>query len=102
MYTFSSHDGVQMSVHIHCFFGKIKCNLVFSDWDSITKEDLEFSVGSKHGVWDVKEPLLEGMEDNDYQQYGTPPNLSYQSHFQGYSNGGYPPKQESFRSYDSK
>lgn len=26
-------------------------------WDSITKEDLEFSVGSKQAVWEVKEPL---------------------------------------------
>lgn len=28
------------------------------DWDSITKEDLEFSVGSKQAVWEVKDPLL--------------------------------------------
>jgi len=44
--------------------------MVYKYWDSITKEDLEFSVGSKHGVWDVKEPLLEGMEDNDYSAHG--------------------------------
>ncbi|KAJ3532763.1 hypothetical protein NMY22_g7612 [Coprinellus aureogranulatus] len=27
-------------------------------WDSITREDLEFSVGSKAAVWEVKDPLL--------------------------------------------
>jgi len=29
-------------------------------WDSITKEDLEFSVGIKSRNWDVKDPLLAG------------------------------------------
>lgn len=28
-------------------------------WDSITKEDLEFSVGTKQGNWEVKEVLQE-------------------------------------------
>jgi len=27
-------------------------------WDSITKEDLEFSVGTKQGNWELKEQLL--------------------------------------------
>jgi hypothetical protein len=27
-------------------------------WDSITKEDLEFSVGTKQSNWEVKEPML--------------------------------------------
>lgn len=41
------------------FFGAI-CTLlavmmVYKYWDSITKEDLEFSVGSKQNVWEVKE-----------------------------------------------
>ncbi|CAG8471279.1 5671_t:CDS:2 [Ambispora gerdemannii] len=45
------------------FFGTI-CNLlavmmVYKYWDSITKEDLEFSVGSKQNVWEVKELLGE-------------------------------------------
>src|SRR5204862_2777967 len=43
------------------FFGTI-CTLlavmmVYKYWDSITKEDLEFSVGSKQNVWEVKELL---------------------------------------------
>jgi len=34
--------------------------MVYKYWDSITKEDLEFSVGSKVAVWEVKDPLLAG------------------------------------------
>ncbi|KAG0314932.1 Chitin synthase, class 7 [Dissophora globulifera] len=33
--------------------------MVYKYWDSITKEDLEFSVGSKLNVWEVKELLSE-------------------------------------------
>jgi len=34
--------------------------MIYKYWDSITKEDLEFSVGSKQAVWEVKDPLLAG------------------------------------------
>ncbi|KIW00058.1 chitin synthase export chaperone [Verruconis gallopava] len=45
------------------FLGTI-CNLlavmmVYKYWDSITKEDLEFSVGTKQNNWEVKEPFLD-------------------------------------------
>ncbi|KAI9836967.1 MAG: Chitin synthase, class 7 [Sclerophora amabilis] len=45
------------------FFATI-CNLlavmmVYKYWDSITKEDLEFSVGAKQNNWEVKELLPE-------------------------------------------
>ncbi|KAL8839894.1 MAG: hypothetical protein Q9170_001574 [Blastenia crenularia] len=45
------------------FFATI-CNLlavmmVYKYWDSITKEDLEFSVGTKQGNWEVKELFTE-------------------------------------------
>jgi len=55
------------------FFGTI-CTLlavmmVYKYWDSITKEDLEFSVGSKQNVWEVKELL--GEEDLQHG-YGSP------------------------------
>ncbi|KAI8851418.1 chitin synthase III catalytic subunit [Chytridium lagenaria] len=35
-------------------------------WDSITKEDLEFSVGGKSNVWEIREPLVgdDGMREN--------------------------------------
>lgn len=64
------------------FFGTI-CTLlavmmVYKYWDSITKEDLEFSVGSKQNVWEVKELL---GEDEVYSNQG------------GYG-GGYPPQQQ--------
>jgi len=32
--------------------------MVYKYWDSITKEDLEFSVGTKQNNWEVKEQLL--------------------------------------------
>ncbi|KIY74408.1 hypothetical protein CYLTODRAFT_340309 [Cylindrobasidium torrendii FP15055 ss-10] len=37
--------------------------MVYKYWDSITKEDLEFSVGNKQAVWEVKDPLLAGQDD---------------------------------------
>lgn len=37
--------------------------MVYKYWDSITKEDLEFSVGSKQAVWEVKEPLNQGGQE---------------------------------------
>jgi len=30
--------------------------MVYKYWDSITKEDLEFSVGKNQTVWEIKEP----------------------------------------------
>ncbi|KAK5078623.1 Chitin synthase, class 7 [Lithohypha guttulata] len=50
------------------FFATI-CNLlavmmVYKYWDSITKEDLEFSVGTKQGNWEVVDPLLAGHDDS--------------------------------------
>ncbi|KXS12872.1 hypothetical protein M427DRAFT_59181 [Gonapodya prolifera JEL478] len=44
------------------FFGAVftllAVMLVYKYWDSITKEDLEFSVGGKSNVWEIKDPLL--------------------------------------------
>jgi len=39
--------------------------MVYKYWDSITREDLEFSVGSKAAVWEVKDPLLAPGGDYD-------------------------------------
>ncbi|KAJ2759822.1 Chitin synthase, class 7 [Coemansia sp. BCRC 34490] len=52
------------------FFGTI-CTLlsvmmIYKYWDSITKEDLEFSVGGKGNVWEVKELL---HEDDEFAPY---------------------------------
>jgi hypothetical protein len=54
------------------FFGTI-CSLlgvmmVYKFWHSITLDDLEFSVGGKANVWEIKdeqEPLVSGMVNND-------------------------------------
>jgi hypothetical protein len=38
--------------------------MVYKFWDNITKEDLEFAVGTAYQVWDVNEPLLHGKEES--------------------------------------
>ncbi|EGG01774.1 uncharacterized protein MELLADRAFT_117700 [Melampsora larici-populina 98AG31] len=49
-----------------CFL--LSVMMVYKYWDSITKEDLEFSVGSKQAVWDIsaKEGLLSQDEPNHF------------------------------------
>jgi len=37
--------------------------MVYKYWDSITKEDLEFSVGKNQTVWEIKEPTYYNMND---------------------------------------
>jgi len=74
--------------------------MVYKYWDSITREDLEFSVGSKAAVWEVKDPLL--APGADYQEEDTASNyngrggtaslvggISGQQMYGG--RGGYPP-----------
>jgi len=80
--------------------------MVYKYWDSITREDLEFSVGSKVTVWEVKDPLLAGAGNTEYVEEDTASNYQgpaagslvggvggqqlYQK--QGYYGGrGYPP-----------
>ncbi|KAG5652829.1 Chitin synthase, class 7 [Sphagnurus paluster] len=48
--------------------------MVYKYWDSITKEDLEFSVGSKAAVWEVKDPLLANAGTPDYPEEDTASN----------------------------
>ncbi|KAJ3095205.1 Chitin synthase, class 7 [Phlyctochytrium planicorne] len=59
------------------FFGTI-CTLlgvmmVYKYWDSITKEDLEFSVGGKSNVWEIRDPLIgeggDAMREYDHPRY---------------------------------
>jgi len=42
--------------------------MVYKYWDSITREDLEFSVGSKASVWEVKDSLLAGQDSDPYME----------------------------------
>jgi len=56
------------------FFATV-CNLlavmmVYKYWDSITREDLEFSVGTKQGNWEVKELLPEDDKRGTIYQDG--------------------------------
>ncbi|KAI0327288.1 hypothetical protein GY45DRAFT_1257230 [Cubamyces sp. BRFM 1775] len=82
--------------------------MVYKYWDSITREDLEFSVGSKATVWEVKDPLLAGGADygdedsaSNYTHAGPPASLvGGVSGKQLYQNGaggrGYPPAMERY------
>ncbi|KAL0950564.1 hypothetical protein HGRIS_007366 [Hohenbuehelia grisea] len=85
--------------------------MVYKYWDSITREDLEFSVGSKAAVWEVKDPLLAGggpagldYEEDTASNYhgGAPASLvggvSGQQLYQkgGYGGRGYPPSSERY------
>ncbi|KII86256.1 hypothetical protein PLICRDRAFT_43838 [Plicaturopsis crispa FD-325 SS-3] len=47
--------------------------MIYKYWDSITREDLEFSVGSKAAVWEVKDPLLASSTD-EYSEHDTASN----------------------------
>lgn len=63
MYGFSNQICESVKHYIDgTFFGTL-CSLlsvmmVYKYWDSITREDLEFSVGSRHANWDTKDNML--------------------------------------------
>lgn len=78
------------------FFGTI-CTLlavmmVYKYWDSITKEDLEFSVGSKQNIWEVKELLQEDELSQSYggTQYTPPPQQQYGQQYHQQQQQQYP------------
>lgn len=95
MYVFSVAICDQVKHYVDgLFFGTI-CTLlavmmVYKYWDSITKEDLEFSVGSKQNVWEVKELMnedeLSSQQSQQYapQQYPPPPPPPQQQYGQQY------------------
>jgi hypothetical protein len=64
LYSFSSMICTSTSHYLDGLFFVTTCNLlavmmVYKYWDSITKEDLEFSVGTRLNNWEVKELLPE-------------------------------------------
>ncbi|EFX05196.1 chitin biosynthesis protein [Grosmannia clavigera kw1407] len=64
LYAFSSRICVAIGHYLDGLFFATVCNLlavmmVYKYWDSITKEDLEFSVGTRMNNWEVKELLPE-------------------------------------------
>ncbi|KAK0609710.1 chitin synthase III catalytic subunit [Bombardia bombarda] len=63
LYAFSSTICNAVSHYMDGLFFATTCNLlavmmVYKYWDSITREDLEFSVGTRMNNWEVKEQLL--------------------------------------------
>ncbi|GAA6003955.1 hypothetical protein JCM10207_006483 [Rhodosporidiobolus poonsookiae] len=69
LFAFSNTICDAVSHYLDGTFFHALCNLlavmmVYKFWDSITKEDLEFSVGSKAAVWEVKESLLRDEDDS--------------------------------------
>ncbi|OAA40985.1 Chitin synthase export chaperone [Metarhizium rileyi] len=64
LYAFSSKICTAVGHYLDGLFFATVCNLlgvmmVYKYWDSITKEDLEFSVGTRMNNWEVKELLPE-------------------------------------------
>lgn len=64
LYAFSSQICKAVSHYLDGLFFATVCNLlgvmmVYKYWDSITKEDLEFSVGTRMNNWEVKDLLPE-------------------------------------------
>jgi hypothetical protein len=47
-------------------FTLLSVMMVYKYWDSITKEDLEFSVGGRMNVWEVREPLLDDRKNPEF------------------------------------
>ncbi|KIY03733.1 uncharacterized protein Z520_00424 [Fonsecaea multimorphosa CBS 102226] len=76
LYVFGKRICEGVSHYLDGLFFATVCNLlgvmmVYKYWDSITREDLEFSVGTKQGHWDVKEALLDpSTEDYRTSFYG--------------------------------
>jgi len=78
------------------FFGTL-CTLlsvmmIYKYWDSITKEDLEFSVGSKQQAWEIKGSLLgsEGADEEYFQTHALAHQGNYPPNNYGNNNkGGY-------------
>ena len=49
----------------------ISVMIVYKYWDSITKDDLEFSVGGKLNEWEIRDPLL-SSEAMSFKNTGIP------------------------------
>jgi hypothetical protein len=103
LYAFSLKICVKAKHYIDgLFFGTIGTLLavmmVYKYWDSITKEDLEFSVGNKQHVWEVKnieeeyppQQYGQGGQDGGYDGgYGGGYGGGYEGGYEGGYNGGY-------------
>jgi len=73
LYVFSTKICNAVQHYLDGLFFATVCNLlavmmVYKYWDSITREDLEFSVGTKQNNWEVKELLPEDERRNTIYQ----------------------------------
>ncbi|RKU47020.1 Chitin synthase, class 7 [Coniochaeta pulveracea] len=91
LYAFSSPICTAVSHYLDGLFFATICNLlgvmmVYKYWDSITREDLEFSVGTRMNNWEVKELLPE--EDRRTTVYQDDPYTQSSAYESSYSPGG--------------
>jgi len=73
LYVFSTKICNAIQHYLDGLFFATICNLlavmmIYKYWDSITREDLEFSVGTKQNNWEVKELLPEDERRNTIYQ----------------------------------
>jgi len=97
LYVFSNTICNAVQHYLDGLFIATICNLlavmmVYKYWDSITKEDLEFSVGTKVNNWEVKELLPEDeyrntvYQDNEYTHSVYNPAETRHSNYGGFNN----------------
>ncbi|RDA82684.1 hypothetical protein CP532_6338 [Ophiocordyceps camponoti-leonardi (nom. inval.)] len=88
LYAFSSNICTAVGHYLDGLFFATTCNLlavmmVYKYWDSITREDLEFSVGTRMNNWEVKELLPEDERratmygDDGYAQPTSPYDMPF-------------------------
>jgi len=98
LYVFSTKICNAVQHYLDGLFFATVCNLlavmmVYKYWDSITREDLEFSVGTKQNNWEVKELLPEDdrrttiYQDTEYTHtmYNQTPPPARSSNYGGFA-----------------
>lgn len=95
MFGFSAEICAGVKHYLDGLFFGVLCLLfavmmVYKYWDSITREDLEFSVGSKQAAWEVKDPLMGGGNSDVDIHTATGSSATHDSGGQnGYNKGGF-------------
>ncbi|KAK9474393.1 chitin synthase III catalytic subunit [Dipodascopsis tothii] len=87
LYVFSPTLCDRLEHYLDGLFFATLCNLfgvmmIYKYWDSITREDLEFSVGVKNNMWDAKE-VPDGIDGHRSGLYGAGPYGDSGSEFTG-------------------
>ncbi|CZT04197.1 related to CHS7 protein [Rhynchosporium agropyri] len=94
LYVFSSQICNAVQHYLDGLFFATICNLlavmmVYKYWDSITREDLEFSVGTKQNNWEVKELLPEEDRRATVYQDDYSSTYNHQAHTRNSNYGGF-------------